>query len=306
MLSLLLLTSALAGAACPVSTTAIGHLADNGIVAFEAMDAAAFEDVVRQIRESVSCPDAAVDGVVAARLHLLMALDAYIRQDPERAQAGFRAVLASDPSFVPSSSLAPRGNELRDLWYAASKDEPGPTADLAKPTVGSFYVDGLPATARPSDRPFVLQWIDEEGRVRWSDYLPAGAHLPIEVLAAMHEEDRMDVFKQAPPPNPVDVPQPSVVDEGRGSGASATLFAGAGGAAVVSGGLLAAALVTRGKWNDAVQECVTWGGCDADPDGALQAQAELAQRARVLGYAAQGSAGLALGLGLVGGVTLAW
>lgn len=307
MLLTLLLASVAAGATCPASLAQISEQAESGISAFEDMDDQGFGVAVEEVRELVACPDSAVDGAVASRLHLLMALDAYTDQESERAREALRAVLAADPSFSLSSSLAPWGNPLREIWDQARRDQAGPTADLAKPTEGSFYVDGLPATARPSDRPFVLQWIDDHGNVRWSDWLPAGAHLPIEVLAAMHEEDPMSVFQTAPTPTgPVQPELPLPDERGGGRGTSAVLLAGAGGAALASGGLLAAAMASRGKWQSSVDECVTWDGCSDDPQTALADQAELAQRARTLGYAAQGSAGLALGLGIVGGVTLVW
>ncbi len=305
MLLTLLLASAVAVADCPVPLDVIGQQADTGVAAFEDMDAEGFEVAIRQVREQVGCPAAAVDSSIVLRLHLLMALDAYTDQDAQRAQEAFRAVLAADPTWRPPSSLAPRGNPLRQIFDAALRDGQAPSADLAEPTLGSFYVDGLPATTRPSDRPFVLQWIDDDGNVRWSGWLPAGAHLPISVLAAMHEDDPMDVFRQAPPPVQDDIVPPPSEDAAGGTG-GVVLLAGAGGMAVASGGLLVAALVSRGQWQDAVDECVTWGGCGAAPDAALQDHAKLAQRARTLGYAAQGTAGLALGLGVVGGVTLVW
>lgn len=302
----LLLAGTLSAAECPAAMDALLEQAEAGIAAFEDMDAEGFETAVYEVREMVGCPEAAVDSYLVLRLHLLMALDAYTDRELGRAQEAFRAVLVADPTWRPPSSLAPRGNPLRQVYDFAAKDQPGPSADLAEPTEGSFYVDGLPATVRPSDRPFVLQWIDDYGNVRWSQWLPAGAHLPIEVLAAMHEDDPMDVFRQAPPPvedDPSVLPPP---EPGGGRGASVALLSGAGGMAVASGGLLVAALVSRNQWQDAVDECVTWGGCEAGPDAALQENEKLAQRARTLGYAAQGSAGLALGLGVIGGVTLVW
>jgi len=280
--------------------------AEGGIGAFEDMDATLFQDAIHAVQEQIACPEAAVDSELALQLHLLMALDAYTDQQLERAQQAFRAVLAADPTWRPPTSLAPRGNPLRQVYDAAVKDQAAPPADLAEPTEGSFYVDGLPSTTRPSDRPFVLQWIDDHGNVQWSDWLPAGAHLPIEVLAAMHEEDSMSVYTTAPPPPTSTGPVITVPDDEPGKGASVALLAGAGGAAVASGGLLVAALVSRGQWQDAVDECVTWGGCQDAPDTALSDHDQLAQRARTMGYAAQGTAGLALGLGIVGGITLVW
>jgi len=304
MILTLLIASAIAGAQCPVAMDVLSEKVDAGISAFEDMDSAGFETSIHEVRELVGCPEAAVDADLAMRLHLLMALDSYTGQELGRAQEAFRAVLAADPTWRPPSTLAPRGNPLRQVYDAAVKDVAQPSADLAEPTEGSFYLDGVPTTTRPSDRPFVLQWIDDHGNVRWSNWLPAGAHLPIEVLAAMHEEDPMDVFRQAPPPPGPS--EPLVLAPEPGDGASIALLAGAGGAAVASGGLLVAALLSRNQWQEAVDECVTWGGCEASPDTSLADHDKLAQRARTLGYAAQGSAGLALGLGIVGGVTIIW
>jgi hypothetical protein len=306
MLLSLLLAAAASGASCPVAMDALLEQADAGIASFEDMDADGFQRAVHVLREQIACPEAAVDAELARRLHLVMALDAFTDQEPARAREAFRAVLAADPTWRPPASLAPLGNPLRVLFEEARRDDPALGADLAEPTVGSFYVDGVEATERPSDRPFVLQWLDEHGNVRWSDWLPAGAHLPIEVLAAMHEEDPMDFFEQAPPPpKPVEPLAPAPVED-NGRGASVALLAGAGGSALASGGLLVAALVTRGQWSSAVDECVTWGGCEDAPGAAQQEHDDLAKRARTLGYAAQGTAGLALGLGIAGGVTLVW
>jgi hypothetical protein len=306
MLSLLLLASAALGAPCPATTAELEEQARAGVLAFEELDASGFDLAVEQVRLMAGCPDAAVDSVVVAQLHLLMALDAYMAQDNERARAAFRAVLAADPGFQPAATLAPKGNPLRDLFEQARRDPEQPGAELALPSEGDFWVDGLPAGSRPTDRPFVLQWIGAEGDVRWSAYLPMGAHLPIEVLAAMHEKDSMEVFSVAPPPPRVREPAVASASSGDRRGPGVPLLVSAGGVAAVSGGLLAASLAARGQWRAAVEECVTWDGCADDPQGALTDHAALAERARLLGFAAQGGAGLALGLGLVGGVTLVW
>jgi hypothetical protein len=303
MIFLSLLIASAAAGSCPAAMEQIAARAGQGVQAFEDMDSGGFDAAVFDVREQLSCPDRALDSVAAVAVHQLMALDAYMAQEPERVRASFRSVLAVDPDYQPPSQLAPRGNPLRDLFEESKHHQDGIPADLAEPTEGSFYVDGLPATSRPADRPFVLQWISEAGDVRWSDYLPAGAHLPIEVLAAMHEEDPMAVFAAAPPPTVVEPVAP--LPEPRNTG-SVVLLAGAGGAALASGGLLIAGLSTRSRWQGAVDECVVWQGCEDDPDAAIRDQAVLAERARMLGYAAQGSAGLALGLGIVGGVTLVW
>lgn len=307
MLLPLLIVSASYAADCPATLDDLHQPLERGLEAFENMDADGFEAARLQFEELVQCPDGAVDAMLVRRAHFVMALDAYMAQDSERTKAAFKAVLAVDPTFSLSWDLAPRGNLLRELWDQARKEESGDGAELATPTTGSFWVDGLPSTTRPSDRPFVLQWIDEHGNVRWSQYLPAGAHLPIEVLAAMHEEDPMEVFTAAPPPpskpGPV-IPAPD--DDASGQAGSVILLASAGGVALASGGLYLASALSKNRWQEAVDECVVWGGCADDPQAALQEHEDMALRARKLGYAAQGGAGLALGLGLVGGFTLLW
>ncbi len=309
MLILSLLIASVASAAdCPATLDDLHQPLEAAVSAFEDMDAETFGAALEVFEELVRCPDGAVDAMLVRRAHVVMALDAYMAQDSERTKAAFRAALAADPSFELSWDLAPRGNLLRELFDDSKKHEAGASAELAKPTSGSFWVDGLPSTTRPSDRPFVLQWIDEHGNVRWSQYLPEGAHLPIEVLAAMHEDDPMDVFTVAPPPisgGPGDSALPTA-DPNAGNGASVALLASAGGVAIASGGLYLAAALTRGKWQEAVDECVVWDGCADAPDAALAEHEDLASRARVFGFVAQGGAGLALGLGLVGGVTLIW
>jgi len=272
------------------------------------MDADVFGGERDLSREELPCVDSAVDTELAMQFHLMLALDGYMAQDPERAKAAFRAVLSMDPMFRLSSSMAPRGNLLRALFDEARR-EPGVVSeqDLAQPPEGDFFVDGVPARSRPSDRPIILQWIDGQGSVRWSGFLPAGAHLPVTVLALMHEEDPMDVYSVPSVGQSPTTTEPVITVEPVDSrGPGVPLLATSGGLALASGGLLVAALVTRGTWQSEVEECAVWGGCEANPEAATRRHDELAQRARLLGYGAQAGAGLSLGLGVVGVVTLSW
>jgi hypothetical protein len=248
---------------------------------------------------------------MARQVHLVLALDAYLAQNPDQTRAAFRAVRLADPGYVLPLEVAPRGNLLRELFDSATAGPEAATVALATPSHGEFYVDGRPATRRPTERPFVLQWV-EGGQVRWSDVLPAGAHLPMSLLASLQEEEPMAVFKlevstpAVPAPlESVPVPAPPTqLDRGARPG---VVLLGAGGISAAGAlGLGIAALAGRHGWQAALDDCVLAAGCEEDPAAAMSNLAARAQRARVLGYAAQGAGGLALGLGLTGGIALLW
>jgi hypothetical protein len=160
----------------------------------------------------------------------------------------------------------------------------------------------------------VLQWVDG-GQVRWSDVLPTGAHLPMSLLASLQEEDPMAVFKAGVdiPPEPAPaVPMPASAAPVASPSPEhrvqpGVVLLGAGGVFTAGAlGLGIAALAGRNGWQAAMDDCVIEAACDEDPSAAMAGLDTRATRARALGYAAQGTAGLALGLGLVGGVILLW
>ncbi|MFH1465243.1 MAG: hypothetical protein ABIO70_12730 [Pseudomonadota bacterium] len=296
-----------AGAACPATLEDLAAALDASVEAFRAMDAESFEAGKAAVKQVITCPSGVVEPAVARQVHLIMALDAYLSQNPDQARAAFRAVRFTDPGYGLPLEIAPRGNLMRELFEGSTGGPEAATVALASPSHGEFYVDGRPATRRPTERPFVLQWVDE-GRVRWSDHLPAGAHLPMSLLASLQDEDPMAVFKAgvAAPSQPALAVPPPVAPPERGVKPGVVLLGAGGVSAVGALGLGVAALAGRHGWQQALDDCVIGEACEGDPQAAMADLDERAGRVRALGYASQGAAGLALGLGLAGGVTLLW
>ncbi len=302
----LLATIGLAQAQCPATAEQLAEQLAAGLAAFEQMDAEAFRLAREGAQERLGCVDRALSMEEAAEYHLLMALDAYLSQDPERTVAALRSVVALRPSYKLPRNLAPPGNLLLELHREARKPLYAPQMALLEVQQASFYVDGQQALERPSERPAVLQLLSESGEVAWSGYLPTGAHLPVSVIAAVTEEDRMVVYEGGVPKPAPEPLVPEVGTESEPQGPSRALAFGAGGAAVAAAGLLTAALVARSRWLENVEECVVWDGCADNSDSALEQQEQLASSARALGYGAQATGGVALGLGVAAVLTVKW
>jgi hypothetical protein len=229
------------------------------------MDVTAFGTARDGVKSSIRCLTGIVDPQDAAALHRVDAFAAYIAQDKDTAVASFRASLATAPSWELSEEVAPEGHDLRTWYGEARSAPPAETTAILPPAGAVVYVDGLQATMRPYDRPIVLQVMDtESARITWSGWLAAGAPMPqLQGLA------RTEIGDDTPSRR----------------GASGVLIGGAVGAAVASGVLGGVALYTRSQF-ESTDELD-----DLEP---------LQGRTNTFGYAAQGTLGVAVGLGVIG------
>ena len=166
-----------AGAACPVSRTVEELRASlDAVDAAWGGDTSAFSDAVGTTRAILPCVATEVDAATAAHLHRAEGLDAFLHRDGEGARRAFAAARATDPSWTLPDSMAPAGNPLRAEW-AALPPVP-PTAPFYAPDPTGTRVDGVPGTARPDDRPVVLQHLGADGRSDLAVWLAAGQPTP--------------------------------------------------------------------------------------------------------------------------------
>jgi len=293
---------------------------DASVQAYQDMDAQAFTRARSSANATLECLKEPVTPEVALRFHVMDALDAWLARDPDRGVLAFSAVLAINPSWTLPASLAPPDHPLRLQFQEArthplTGEAPVLTSDEAR-----LRVDGRENAKRPSDRPAILQWIRRDGSPVWSGYLPAHTPIPGSVIAQISEAGAPPLASVlAPRPPPLETPKPPpepkpppvtlVVDTPARGGPSAgeiALLSGTGVGLVASGILLFSAFDVRSSWRAEAEACVLDGACADDPATHVDALATQEDRARLLGYACQGSAIVTLGMGVTSLLVVRW
>ena len=163
---MLLLALLLPSFACETATRTsdVVEAAGRAEVAYGAMDDAAFEEAVGEVRERLGClgEPLTVDG--AAATHRVEALSAFLDGDADLAGAHFAAARVLLPGWQLPSTMAPPGHPLREVFDAA---ETG--SETLPLTVGGavawYQVDGLRREDVPAERPYVLQRFGFDGGV---------------------------------------------------------------------------------------------------------------------------------------------
>lgn len=198
--------------------------------AFASMDSSGFDAAVKAARVAVACAEQPLTPVQCAGFHRIMALEAFLDRKEDDAVLDFVAVRATQPGYQLPESIAPQDHPLRQLFDQSAEFASGGTFTLPPPAGGGWLdVDGSRAEAAPSNRPFVLQYLDGSGVPKVSGYVPVGGKVP-----------------EYPVGN-----APKAKSEG-GGGLSPVGWAGIG-AAAVGAGLYGAAFATHGSYDRAVE-----------------------------------------------------
>jgi len=266
LLSLALQT---ARAECPATTDELQEHLDDAIEGYVKLDQHAFGDARDAGREALTCITTPLDPDLAGAYHRMEGLNGLVSQDDRRTLDSFRASVAVDPGWQMSDDVAPPGHPLREAYEAARLAPPSDRVAVSVPRCASVYVDGVRTTARPRDRPAVLQVVDkDDGAVVWSRYLTPPSEPPS--------------WSSVPSITALDCDTPvSGVDADRGGRG---LFLSSGIAAVAAGSLAAGALLSRARFDD--QEYTSEATGEA-----------LREQANNRYYGAQAAGALAVGLG---------
>lgn len=253
---LLLLSSFVGATQAACTPAAVQTAVQEGLLAFAAMDDTGVEDAVGAVDTKVACQVAPLPPGVAAEVHQIHGLAAFLGGDTAGAKAAFSAELALDPTSTLPLKIAPEGGKLARL-YAESKVPMGTSSDLSIGADYRGYVDGTEASKRPSDRPAVVQ-LAEYDVVKYSAWLLPASPLPAQYLLgaapALATAGPGEPTAAAPKPEKAPPPskEPRTAKPPKEPGArSGTAFLVAGGAAaVVAGGLFATSVVTHGSFEE--------------------------------------------------------
>ncbi|MCB9674911.1 MAG: hypothetical protein H6737_07325 [Alphaproteobacteria bacterium] len=176
--SLLIALGVARAADCEVQTTRddLEGALQRASAAYEGLDLKAFEVGLDDARRAVPCLGWAVSPSVAAQLHRMEALAAFVASDGEQAKRAFGSARRIEPDFVFPDAWAPEGNPARNLYDEASPDSAVEAAPV--PPSGAVRFDGRPTRDRPTEQPTVYQWLGAAGEVRTSRYLWPSDPLP--------------------------------------------------------------------------------------------------------------------------------
>lgn len=187
---MILLLAASAALACSPET--LSSALDHAFSAWSEQQPDRYAASSGAARDAVGCLDEVVSPQLAARLHLLLALDAYTEQDDVAARAALRASQAADPRLDPALVVDPLPMPLETLVGQARALGGGPSA--TGPV--ELWFDGRPTAERPVERPVVAQHLDGDV-VAWSTLLRPGEALPAPVLASPPVRGSLDLRDQA-------------------------------------------------------------------------------------------------------------
>jgi hypothetical protein len=241
-------------------------------------DAQAFGDAVHALRDQLPCLEAVVSPSLAARLHRVEGLQAFVDGAGERALMAFAASNRLDPDYRFPATLFPQAHPVARLWARSCDLEWGWTSAATGDAV-ALWVDGAHSWQRPDRLPSVAQLVRDHGVVAtayiWpQDDLPLAPPEPAPV-AQLHSTGPAPGHRiQVPSQRRAHVPL----------GISAGLTALAGGISY------ALALNTASDYR-------------TNPHSDTELE-QLRQRANTLVYVSTGLGGVAVGTGV--GAVIAW
>lgn len=177
-LASLLPTVALAAEAPCVEAASPGELRSAAEVAsraFGALDPQTFATSRAHLEAGIPCLAEAISPEVAARLHVVGALGAFLEDDEARTVAAFQAAQAADPELELGSWL-PEAHPIRLDWRFAERLEAAPPSGVGVAGGAALLADGQATGALVLGRPAVLQRVGAE-RLEETLYWP-GDTLP--------------------------------------------------------------------------------------------------------------------------------
>jgi len=276
-------------AACPnlVLNATIADAGDQAQAAFAATRVEAFVAAAASLATLLPCLIEPIEPAVAAEVHRVLGLSAFIERRSLPAEQAFAAARSVEPGYSWPEDLVPWGHPILSV-YQALPLEAGRYATLPAPPAGWVYLDGRPSEPRPLDWPAILQVSDADGAIQLTAYLWPDQPLPAygDIAAVLPAAGASRA--EEPIPHVVVPATSTTVRRGPRGWALAT----AGGAAVASGALyFLAARSASAYW---------------DPDTPTGDLPALRGRTNGLVLASTGAGAIALGTGVAAFLSLQW
>lgn len=145
--------------------------------ALRAADAANFELAMEEIALVLPCLADTPTPAVAARLHRIIGIQAFVRGDAERARQAFSAARVLEPDYTFPSQLYAPENDIRQMYDSMDATATASTR-VPEPRDGSLVFDGTATRSRPRDRATVVQLVSENAQVASTTYVLPTQPLP--------------------------------------------------------------------------------------------------------------------------------
>lgn len=168
--------SASAQCTTPSSTTDFEAVLGEAEAALSKLEVDSFKAMLEGADALLPCLGSAIPTRLAANYHRVVGIDAFGRRDPIAPRA-FAAAKWLEPEYSFSKSLLPEGNPIRTEYEKADYSKRA-TEPVERPESGAIYVDGVPSEDRPISWPAVVQWVDGDEQVQFTQYVLPGGELP--------------------------------------------------------------------------------------------------------------------------------
>lgn len=162
---------------CPATVAEFSAAIDDAENAFASLDLAGLRASAADARGEIGCLPGAIPPILAARLHRVEALRAFADADEAGARRALLAARVLDPTGELPARVVPADHPIRKLDPGAQSQLPASVV-VSAPTAGRVVFDGSVRLDRPSDRPTVLQLVDNRGAVTLGAYLWPEAPMP--------------------------------------------------------------------------------------------------------------------------------
>ena len=149
MIASLLFSAALASPCEPSTVLSLESAAASATQAFAALDLDAFERARDESMVLLPCLEEPITASAASGYYRVLAMDAFIAQDLDGAEAAFGSLRDAYPGYRLSSSVE-----------------------------ATLLIHGRHRLTLPTDRPAIAQLLDSEGAVSWTQHLAVGDDLP--------------------------------------------------------------------------------------------------------------------------------
>lgn len=207
----------------PVDTAELQAVMEQAEAAYGALDLAGFTSATDQLRAELPCLSDPIARPVAAHLHRMQGLRAFVDQESEHAKLAFAAARAIQPSYRFPETFIPTGNPVLVVYDAVPLTMGTTDTAPALADDGYWGFDGRSSDQRPENWPTVAQRFDGSGGVADTAYLWPGDPLPLPDGAL------------APVPPPLPTPDPASTPAPASSGGSPVLLGAAASTALVAG-----------------------------------------------------------------------
>jgi hypothetical protein len=140
-------------------------------------DAAVFGDAAEGIERVLPCVQELVGSGLAARIHRVQGLRAFVEGAGQRSVVAFAASRRLEPGYRFPESVFPGAHPVPGLWERAAQME-WAFEPVTVPEGSLLFFDGVVGNERPTSAPTILQQQDAEGLFATTAYLWPGDDLP--------------------------------------------------------------------------------------------------------------------------------